>query len=154
MAYTGRPERDTNPEGAETQEGFTILSNGEKTHAVYDVSTGVIVFNPDEAIVLPQLGKILFDRKTAIARDLKAESNDQPATLRFENETPNDVLLFRIDHKGKPVLVSRIPSGESSNRPTYMTHPWVVTDIDGNPLGDIKPELPNQVEVIPITITE
>jgi hypothetical protein len=154
VARAGLSRREQDPEEKSKQEGFTILATSEKTHAVYDASNAVIVFDPEEAIVVPKEGKILFGRKSEIARDLKSETYDQAATLRFENETTSDVLLFWIDYQGKPVLYTRIPAGESTTRPTYMTHPWVVTDLDGNPLGDIKPELPNQVEVIPIALSE
>jgi hypothetical protein len=122
-----------------------------KPVATYDTVNRVFHYNPAEAVAVPADGKILLNRKTEIAADLKSTASAEVATLRFENETKEDVYLFWIDYQGRPIPYDRIRPGEASVRPTYMTHPWVVTDLNGNRIGDVKPELGNQTEVIPVT---
>jgi hypothetical protein len=118
--------------------------------ASYDTVNRVFHYNPAEAVLLPADGKVLLNRKSEIAADLKSTASEDVATLRFENETKEDVYLFWIDYQGRPIPYDRIRPGEASVRPTYMTHPWVVTDLNGNRIGDVKPELKNQTEVIPV----
>ena len=43
-----------------------------------------------------------------------------------------------------------IEPGETYEQSTFMTHPWVVTDLNGDRIGDIEAELPGKTEVIPI----
>jgi hypothetical protein len=128
-----------------------LLDAAGKPVATYDTANRVFHYNPADSVLLPADGKILLNRAAEIAADLKSTVSEQVATLSFENETTEDVYLFWIDYQGRPIPYDRISPGERSVRPTYMTHPWVITDANGNRLGDVKPELPAQTEVIPIS---
>ena len=118
---------------------------------VYDsVNKNIILPDPSKSIFIPELGLVLVDKKESIASGLKSTSGDAAAALKFENTKPDPVLLFWIDYGGSPVLYKTIMPGEAYQINTYMTHPWVVTDLNGRRIGDIEAELAGKTEVIPL----
>ena len=116
----------------------------------YDRKNGVLKYDPSKSVILAQDGKVFLNKNEEIAAGLKSTAGDVKAQLNFTNSTPDDVYLFWIDYNGKPVLYEHIQPGATAVRPTYMSHPWVVTDAVGNRIGNVLPELPNQTETIPI----
>lgn len=118
---------------------------------VYDTVNKVIKLrDPSKSVFIPDLGLVLVDKKESIASGLKSTSGDVAAILKFENTKADPVHLFWIDYAGSPVLYKTIKPGEAYQINTYMTHPWVVTDFNGNRIGDIEAELPGKTEVIPL----
>ena len=64
----------------------------------------------------------------------------QPAMISFRNESPMPVRIFWIDYAGRRVLYKEIASGQRHNQSTFLTHPWVVTDVGSNCLGFYLPQ--------------
>jgi hypothetical protein len=52
--------------------------------------------------------------------------------MTFVNNTTEAVQLYWLDYQGTRKFYSEIPAGQTAVQPTYLTHPWVVT----NPGGD------------------
>jgi hypothetical protein len=63
-----------------------------------------------------------------------------PARISFRNDRPTPVLIYWIDYTGGRKLYAQIASGHRHDQPTFLTHPWVVTDIVGNCLGFYLPQ--------------
>ena len=118
---------------------------------VYDSVNKVIkLADPSKSVFIPSLGLIFVDKNESIASGLKSTAGEVVAKLKFENTKSSPVLLFWIDYGGAPVFYKNIEPGETYEQSTFMTHPWVVTDLNGNRIGDIEAELPGKTEVIPI----
>jgi hypothetical protein len=129
---------------------MTIDSFRDKSFVYDNVNKVIKLGDPSKSVFIPELGLVLVDKKESIASGLKSTSCEVAARLRFENIKPEPVHLFWIYYSGSPVLYKTIKPGEAYQINTYMTHPWVVTDLNGNRIGDIEAELPGQNEVIPL----
>jgi hypothetical protein len=94
-----------------------------------------------ESVVLFQIDLILPNKKSSIASGLKSINNENLAKLKYKNSTSSEVLLFWINFSGDPVFYAKLNPGEPYEILTDMTHPWVATDLNGNKLEQVKPEL-------------
>jgi len=61
-------------------------------------------------------------------RELRSESGDVATTVEFMNESSRTVKVFWLDYSGTRVYYSTLSPRASIVQPTYVTHPWVVTD--------------------------
>jgi hypothetical protein len=60
---------------------------------------------------------------------LRSLNGDTPTSVEFVNATDGPVNVYWIDYEGSRVLYHELlPAGQSVQQPTYVTHPWVVTD--------------------------
>jgi len=73
-------------------------------------------------------------------RNTRSIEARQPATISFRNESPMPVRIFWVDYAGSRVLYKEIASGQRYDQSTFLTHPWVVTDIGSNCLGFYLPQ--------------
>lgn len=58
-------------------------------------------------------------------------SEAMATTIRFENDSPDDVLVYWLDYSGNRVLYAALGPGSFYYQGTYVTHPWVITDTYG-----------------------
>jgi len=63
-----------------------------------------------------------------------------PTPIVFQNNTADIRKVYWLDYKGKRKLYRELKPWESYEIGTYLTHPWVVTDADGNALGLYFPD--------------
>lgn len=61
-------------------------------------------------------------------------NSNTPATLRFVNRGAHTVRVHWLDFEGRRIFYSSLPPGQSYTQNTFLTHPWLVTDVSGNPL--------------------
>lgn len=92
----------------------------------------------------------IFTNKDQITGNLKSTDGNEKATLNFENKFGEDVNLYWIDYNGNPVLYTTIKPNKTYSQQTFMTHPWVITDQNGNKIGDLLPNIPGKAETIGI----
>lgn len=59
---------------------------------------------------------------------LKSVENELAATIVFTNSSPKTVKVFWLDFDGKRKLYRTLSAGESYEQPTYLMHPWLITD--------------------------
>lgn len=55
------------------------------------------------------------------------------------NHTKFTLLLYWLNYEGKRVKYEEIPPGQRVNQPTFLTHPWVVTDTKGRCIRILTP---------------
>jgi von Hippel-Lindau disease tumor supressor len=58
-----------------------------------------------------------------------------PATstfVRFVNQTQEQIKVYWLDLKGKRVLYLTLNPGQDGGISTYLTHPWLIADSQGN----------------------
>lgn len=100
---------------------------------------GVVQFQGDDVIMLPDEGRVLIGRSEEIAADLKSVASEQDATLHFRNNSQQNRLIFWIDFDGKPKLGGSLRPGEAFSTKSYMGHQWVITDSDGEGIAALEP---------------
>jgi len=61
------------------------------------------------------------------------------AMISFRNDGPAPVRIYWIDYTGKRKFYAEIATGQRHDQPTYLTHPWVVTDVAGKCIGFYLP---------------
>jgi hypothetical protein len=71
---------------------------------------------------------------------LVSRQSATPTTVRFANETAAAVSLYWMNFKGERELYGTIEPRTSRTVRTYLTHPWIVTDAQGQPLGTFLPQ--------------
>jgi hypothetical protein len=63
-------------------------------------------------------------------KKLASLSGERTARITFTNDTTAARNISWIDYSGRRVLYKILQPGQHYTQPTYITHPWVVTDKD------------------------
>jgi len=64
-------------------------------------------------------------------RSIKSADSDKETKVQFKNESKSKIKVYWINYDGKREFYSDVNPGRSYTQDTYMTHPWVVTDTEG-----------------------
>ncbi|MEN3940370.1 hypothetical protein WJU23_03680 [Prosthecobacter sp. SYSU 5D2] len=81
-------------------------------------------------------------------KGIKSENSDTTALITFHNRSSETVKVYWLDFSGKRVLYLTLPSQEKVDQSTYLTHPWLITDSDGNAWHVVYPDAqPRTVEI-------
>ena len=92
----------------------------------------------------------ISDKMCASEHRAKSPAEPSAATnITFKNYRGSTARIYWIDFNGTRKLYASVEHGQSHVQPTFMTHPWVVTDDTGRCLGLYLPEGPNREVVIP-----
>lgn len=75
-------------------------------------------------------------------------SSSFATSIKFVNVSEKIVRIYWINYSGKRVFYKQIPSDSVYKQLTYITHPWVVTDVNDNCIGVYYPD--RQLRVINI----
>lgn len=67
---------------------------------------------------------------TSIDKVLKSIEAKTKSTVHFFNKSSLNVVTVWLDYNGKPVKYTAIPPGENYTQSTYVTHPWIVVEMD------------------------
>lgn len=104
--------------------------------------------NIDVAIARPAQpaeSRVAPEKMCASEENTRSPSGPRPATtMTFKNYRGSRVRIYWIDFEGSRKLYAYIESGQSVVQPTFLTHPWVVTDDGGRCLGLYLPEESNR----------
>lgn len=88
------------------------------------------------------------ERHPAEVKGLRSTNGDLPTTITFVNRAGEPVKLYWLDYEGKRKLYETIPPGKQTVQPTFVTHPWLVTDAQDRPWGIYLPDAqPRTVEI-------
>jgi hypothetical protein len=71
------------------------------------------------------------DASCAGEGSLRSENGDTPTDLEFVNRTGITVQTLWLNYEGARVFYREVPEGSSYVQPTFVTHPWVVADLEG-----------------------
>ena len=81
-------------------------------------------------------------------KGLKSANSGVATTLTFVNRSSETVKIYWLDFDGKRKLYETLPAGKKCDQPTYVLHPWVVTDAQDNAWGLYYPDAqPRTVEI-------
>jgi hypothetical protein len=84
----------------------------------------------------------------ALEPKLNAIVGTQHITLIFSNQTGDDISLFWLDYNGHRKFYDKIENGRAKGRPTFITHPWLITDAKGQCIEIVLPGLTTQTVVV------
>lgn len=76
-------------------------------------------------------GPIVPDSSCADESTYKSLKGDAPAALEVFNKSPETVKVWWLDYSGKRVLYQVLPPFTDYVQRTWLTHPWVITDVNG-----------------------
>ncbi len=62
-----------------------------------------------------------------------------PVEFTLTNRTKITIVLYWLDYEGKRVKYEEVAPGYQIKQPTFLTHPWVVTDNKGRCLRVLTP---------------
>ena len=76
-------------------------------------------------------GPIVPDSSCADEGSYKSLQGDMPAQLQVFNKSPQTVKVWWLDYNGKRLLYQQLPPFTYYVQPTWLTHPWVITNVGG-----------------------
>jgi hypothetical protein len=85
---------------------------------------------------------------------LRSINADVATQINFVNNTNSVVKIFWINYQGQRQFIQDLQPGQSVNKSTYVTHPWVVTDAQGTCLGVFQPERDRKDAIIEGSTTQ
>ncbi|TDU80711.1 von Hippel-Lindau disease tumor suppressor protein [Prosthecobacter fusiformis] len=68
----------------------------------------------------------------AEGKGIRSENGDIESLITFHNRSSESVKIYWLDYAGKRVLYKTLQSQEALAQITFLTHPWLITDTDGN----------------------
>ncbi len=87
--------------------------------------------------------KVLTVQNCSQESSLRSLNSETPAFIRFVNATSQPVVVYWLNYEGKrdPSEEQKVTlkPGQSGFRSTYLTHPFLVTDVTGKCLGIYQP---------------
>jgi hypothetical protein len=82
-------------------------------------------------------------------KGIKSTDGDVEATIKFVNKSGKTIKVFWIDYDGERKLYQTVNDGNAHEQMTFLTHPWLITDEDGNAWYVYYPDgQPRTVEVV------
>ncbi len=70
----------------------------------------------------------------------KSTSGKLTTEITFDNQLKKPVKIYWLNYSGERVFYRQLQSKESYTQQTYVTHPWVVTDVGDACLGVYYPD--------------
>jgi hypothetical protein len=80
-------------------------------------------------------------------RTLRSLGTATPTSITFVNKSGEAKRVYWLNHSGERVLYFTLPVGQSMRQPTFISHPWVVTNTSDQCQGIYMPAANNR-EVI------
>jgi von Hippel-Lindau disease tumor supressor len=100
------------------------------------------------AAVMAAPGAAAAERHPGEVKGLKSVDSGLDTTITFVNTTDQAVRIYWLDYAGKRKLYETLPSGQKCDQPTFVGHPWVVTDAQDRAWGLYYPDAqPRVIEI-------
>lgn len=72
-------------------------------------------------------------------RSIKSADSDRETKVQFRNQSKSKIKIYWINYNGKREFYSDLNPGRNYTQDTYMTHPWIVTDMTGQCIMLFRP---------------
>ncbi len=72
------------------------------------------------------------DESCAKQGKIRSQNSNTPTLITFDNKTNQDKVVMWIGFDGVPKDYGIIRSGQRRDFKTFLTHPWMITDLPGN----------------------
>ena len=117
-------------------ENLSLYDQNGKALFEYNTEKKKLFYN--DGLHLDKLGIVIFDKDEFIG-DLKSTKGKEKATLTFENTRDETAYIYWVDYQGKLKYHNTIKPGKKYSQQTFMTHPWIIVDEEGNKHADLEP---------------
>ncbi|MFC6565587.1 hypothetical protein [Actinoplanes utahensis] len=71
--------------------------------------------------------------------EVRSLVHDHGTAIQFVNGRDEPVVLYWLDYQGTRERYAVLGSGASRRQPTFVSHPWVITDLTGRALTIVLP---------------
>ncbi|PYL06467.1 MAG: hypothetical protein DME33_13590 [Verrucomicrobia bacterium] len=86
--------------------------------------------------------------ETLSEKGLKSETGNVKARITFVNRSKQPLKVYWLDYNGERVLYKKLKPSESYTQDTYMTHPWLITDLHDNAWDVYMPTMQPRTVII------
>lgn len=117
-------------------ENLSLYDQDGKALFEYNTEKKKLFYN--DGIHLDKLGIVIFDQDEFVG-DLKSTKGTEKATLTFENTREETAYIYWVDYQGKLKYYNTIEPRKKYSQQTFMTHPWIIVDEEGNKHADLEP---------------
>jgi hypothetical protein len=83
------------------------------------------------ALLITVSSAALAEENCQSEKSIKSADSDKETKVQFKNVSKSKIKIYWINYDGKREFYSDVNPGKSYTQDTYMTHPWVVTDTNG-----------------------
>jgi von Hippel-Lindau disease tumor supressor len=88
------------------------------------------------------------ERHAGELKGLKSANSGLETIITFINKSNETVKLYWLDFDGKRKLYETLAAGQKCDQPTFVLHPWVVTDAQDRAWALFYPDAqPRTVEI-------
>jgi hypothetical protein len=108
-----------------------LVTNG-KAEELHLRTSDEMVAPAEAATPTGKLLSVASTKHSLEEKDLKSETGDVKARITFVNRSKQPVKVYWLDYRGQRVLYKKLKPSESYTQDTYMTHPWLITDLYDN----------------------
>jgi len=77
----------------------------------------------------------------AAAGQLRSIEGSSSTSINFVNQTSQSIRTYWLDYQGAPKYYRQLQPGERYSQQTYVSHPWMVTNLSGACLGVYMPDV-------------
>ncbi|WP_189329972.1 hypothetical protein [Actinoplanes ianthinogenes] len=70
---------------------------------------------------------------------VKSLADDRSTEIQFVNDRREPVVIYWLDYRGARRRYAVLHSGGTRQQPTFVSHPWVITDLAGRALTIFLP---------------
>lgn len=94
------------------------------------------------------MGNALAQSHCSAEKGSRSTQGQHATEVVFSNQGAHTVSIWWLNYKGLRVWYQDLAPGESYTQPTYLTHPWVVTDAQAQCMGLYFPDgQPRVIEI-------
>lgn len=83
------------------------------------------------ALLITVSSAALSEENCQSEKSIKSADSNKETKVQFKNESKSKIKIYWINYDGKREFYSDVNPGRSYTQDTYMTHPWVITDMTG-----------------------
>ena len=70
---------------------------------------------------------------------LRSKEGVTPVEFTLTNRSKNKIVLYWLNYEGKRIKYEEVIPGDQVKQPTFLTHPWVVTNTQGQCVRILTP---------------
>jgi von Hippel-Lindau disease tumor supressor len=71
---------------------------------------------------------------------IRSVNGDINTSVRFVNHRPMKLKIYWLDYEGRRVFYRSLQPSEQYVQQTYLTHPWLIADVNDNALYIFFPD--------------
>jgi von Hippel-Lindau disease tumor supressor len=105
------------------------------------LSLGILImsFTTDSSSSFIAPNTLANDSKCEQESRLRSIEGVKATEFTLTNHSKTTIVLYWLNYEGKRVKYEQVAPGDQVTQPTFLTHPWVVTDTKGRCIRILTP---------------